>query len=137
MEHGSVIVILGSIEVLVQSSLIYERADSFMSQIGIYRTGSVAQKCCKMMNLSRLCGLQYHCHSRALFSGDKVLLKGRNCKERRYGTVELVHTAVGENEYGRTVAVSLVSLDEKPFYCLFKGCTDVIGYGDNSTFHSL
>ena len=49
----------------------------------------------------------------------------------------LVHAAVRENEYGRTVAVSLVSINAKAFDSLVERCSDVIGYRDNSAFQTF
>ena len=58
MKNSVIIITDCCIIILVQHSVTDQLTDRLMCQIWIDRTCTVSEKCCKMMNLSRLCRLK-------------------------------------------------------------------------------
>ena len=57
MKHSIVIITDSGVIILIQHTVIDELADRLVSQIWIDCTGTITEKRCKMMYLSRLCCL--------------------------------------------------------------------------------
>ena len=101
--------------------------DRLLRQIRVDRGSTEAKQRCKMMYLTRLCGLQNDVHAGSLFRTDQMLLQSRNGKQRRDRHTVLIHTTVRKDDDVGSITVSSVHLYEKTVDRLLQAGVLIIG----------
>ena len=76
MQYCVVVIVNSGIVVLVEKVVIDKLVDCFLCKIGVDCTCTVAEQCCKVVNLSRLSAFENDCKRSPLFGSNKVLV---NC----------------------------------------------------------
>ena len=112
-KHGPVVIIHCCVIILLQQSVLCQLANGLMGQIRVHCGSTIAQKCCEMMHLAGLAGLQDQRHGGTFPCGNQMLMHCGNCQQGRKGYVVFVNTAVRKDQDIRAFAVSLVHLNKE------------------------
>ncbi len=82
----------------------------FKRQVGIDRSGTVANKEGKMMDFARLARLKHQPHTRPASIADKMMVHARHRKQRRDRRLFRAHAAIGQDQDVHTLCNRLVGL---------------------------
>src|SRR5699024_1639486 len=106
------IIINGRIVILVEHSFVNQLLDSLKGKVRVHRTGSISEKCSKVMHFSRLTAFQDQGNRSTFLCLDQMLMHCGYCQQRRNRHMVFIHTAVRQNDDIRSVTVSTVCFNK-------------------------
>ena len=133
VKHRPIVIVYRRIIILIQHMVFDQFLHTLLRQIGIYRTGTKAEQCCKMMHLSGLRRLQYHRHTGTLFRLHQMLIQRRYRQQGRDRHMVLIHAPVRQDQNVHAFPELPVRLHKEPVYRLFQ--TGVLIINDRHNTH--
>ena len=121
-----VVIVNGCIVIFVQHMGIDQLMDGIQCQIRVDCTCTISQKCCEMMYLSRLTGLQDQGKGCAFLCFYKVLMYCGNSQQGRDRHMVLIYATVRKNQDVCTFTESFVNFYEQTVNGTFQFCTLII-----------
>ena len=137
VKNGGIVIVNGGIVILAEQIFLNKLSNGVQCQIGIDRTGTIAQQRGKMMHLSGFARFQNQSQGGLLLCIYQMLMNGGHGQQGGNGHMVLIHTPIRQHENIGPVLIGLVNLHKEPVNGPVKPCALVIGNGNDCNLETV